>query len=30
MYCFGEIGPVPGTASSRYFHETFTTLLLGT
>ena len=30
MYCFGEIGPVPGTASSRYFNETFTTLLLGT
>ena len=30
LYCFGEIGPVRGTASSRYFNETFTTLLLGT
>jgi hypothetical protein len=29
LYCFGEIGPVRGTASSRYFNETFTTLLLG-
>jgi hypothetical protein len=30
LYCYGEIGPVRGTASSRYFNETFTTLLLGT
>jgi len=30
LYCNGEIGPVRGTASSRYFNETFTTLLLGT
>jgi hypothetical protein len=30
LYCFGEIGPVRGTASSRFFNETFTTLLLGT
>jgi hypothetical protein len=30
LYCFGEIGPIRGTTSSRYFNETFTTLLLGT
>ncbi|MFI5262830.1 MAG: FIST C-terminal domain-containing protein, partial [Candidatus Limnocylindrales bacterium] len=30
MYCFGEIGPVRGVATSRYFNETFVTLLLGT
>ena len=30
MYCFGEIGPVRGAATSRYFNETFVTLLLGT
>jgi hypothetical protein len=30
LYCNGEIGPIRGTASSRYFNETFTTLLLGT
>jgi len=30
LYCFGEIGPVRGTATSRFFNETFTTLLLGT
>jgi hypothetical protein len=30
VYCFGEIGPVRGAASSRYFNETFTTLILGT
>jgi len=30
LYCFGEIGPVRGAASSRYFNETFTTLILGT
>jgi hypothetical protein len=30
LYCFGEIGPVPGATSSRFFNETFTTVLLGT
>jgi hypothetical protein len=30
LYCFGEIGPIPGTAKSRFLNETFTTLLLGT
>jgi len=30
MYCFGEIGPVRGAATSRYLNETFVTLLLGT
>ena len=30
LYCFGEIGPVPGAATSRFFNETFTTVLLGT
>jgi hypothetical protein len=30
MYCFGEVGPVKGAATSRYFNETFVTLLLGT
>jgi len=30
LYCNGEIGPIRGTASSRYLNETFTTLLLGT
>ena len=30
LYCYGEIGPVRGTESSRFFNETFTTLLLGT
>ena len=30
LYCIGEIGPVQGTATSRFFNETFTTLLLGT
>lgn len=30
LYCIGEIGPVRGTATSRFFNETFTTLLLGT
>jgi len=30
LYCYGEIGPVRGTGSSRFFNETFTTLLLGT
>lgn len=30
MYCFGEVGPVRGTASSRFLNETFVALLLGT
>jgi hypothetical protein len=30
LYCFGEIGPVRGAATSRFFNETFVTLLLGT
>jgi hypothetical protein len=30
MYCFGEMGPIPGTPSSRYLNETFVTVLLGT
>lgn len=30
IYCFGEIGPVRGVDTSRYFNETFVTLLLGT
>ncbi len=30
IYCFGEIGPVGGVETSRYFNETFVTLLLGT
>ena len=30
IYCFGEIGPVRGIETSRYFNETFVTLLLGT
>ncbi len=30
MYCFGEIGPVRGAATSRFLNETFVTLLLGT
>ncbi len=30
MYCFGEMGPIRGTPSSRYLNETFVTLLLGT
>ena len=30
LYCYGEIGPVSGSASSRYFNTTFVTLLLGT
>ena len=30
IYCFGEIGPVRGVQTSRYFNETFVTLLLGT
>jgi hypothetical protein len=30
MYCFGEMGPIRGTPTSRYLNETFVTLLLGT
>ena len=30
IYCYGEIGPVRGVETSRYFNETFVTLLLGT
>jgi len=29
LYCYGEIGPIRGTASSRFLNETFVTLLLG-
>jgi hypothetical protein len=29
MYCFGEMGPIRGTPSSRYLNETFVTVLLG-
>jgi hypothetical protein len=30
IYCYGEIGPVRGVETSRYFNETFVTVLLGT
>jgi hypothetical protein len=30
LYCYGEVGPIQGTASSRFLQETFVTLLLGT
>jgi hypothetical protein len=30
IYCYGEIGPIEGTTTSRFFQETFVTLLLGT
>ena len=30
LYCYGEIGPVAGDGTSRFFNETFVTLLLGT
>lgn len=30
LYCFGEIGPVSGSPSSRFLNTTFVTLLLGT
>jgi hypothetical protein len=30
LYCYGEIGPIAGTSSSRYLNSTFVTLLLGT
>jgi hypothetical protein len=30
LYCFGEIGPFAGSATSRFLNETFVTLLLGT
>jgi hypothetical protein len=29
-YCYGEVGPVEGTSTSRFLNETFVTLLLGT
>ena len=29
LYCYGEIGPIRGTATSRFLNETFVTLLLG-
>lgn len=29
LYCYGEIGPVSGSPSSRYLNTTFVTLLLG-
>jgi hypothetical protein len=30
LYCFGEIGPLGGSPTSRFLNETFVTLLLGT
>jgi hypothetical protein len=30
LYCYGEIGPIEGAKNSRFFQETFVTLLLGT
>jgi small ligand-binding sensory domain FIST len=30
LYCYGEIGPVRGAATSRFLNETFVSLLLGT
>ena len=30
LYCYGEIGPIGGAATSRFLNETFVTLLLGT
>ena len=30
IYCNGEIGPVRGIETSRYYNETFVTILLGT
>lgn len=30
LYCYGEIGPIEGATTSRFFQETFVTLLLGT
>ncbi len=30
LYCYGEIGPIEGAVTSRFFQETFLTLLLGT
>ncbi len=30
LYCYGEIGPISGTSSSRFLNSTFVTLLLGT
>jgi hypothetical protein len=30
LYCYGEIGPVLGSTTSRFLNDTFVTLLLGT
>jgi hypothetical protein len=30
LYCYGEVGPIQGNATSRFLQETFVTLLLGT
>jgi hypothetical protein len=30
LYCYGEVGPIPGTATSRFLNESFVTLLIGT
>jgi hypothetical protein len=30
LYCYGEMGPVRGTPTSRFLNETFVTVLLGT
>lgn len=30
IYCYGEIGPIQDAPTSRFFQETFVTLLLGT
>ena len=30
MYCYGEVGPIEGTTTSRFFQESFVALLLGT
>jgi hypothetical protein len=29
LYCYGEVGPIPGAPTSRFLNETFVTLLLG-
>jgi hypothetical protein len=29
LYCYGEVGPVPGAPTARFLNETFVTLLLG-
>ncbi len=30
LYCYGEIGPIAGSTTSRFLNDTFVTLLLGT